>query len=316
MGLKKLSGVVAVALAALVFSAAPAAAYEWPEALKKGDSGPDVRALQMRVAGWFPRWDQTFFPIKGDYQGMTVNAVKRFQEHYGLTPDGIAGPSTFEMLDSLEDGDRSTKNFAFSEFHQNSNSNCSKEANSYAGTFKGGMTTRARVKRNVIRLMWRLEALRAKLGDNPIAINSGFRSVAYNRCINGATYSQHQYGTAADLRVVDVSNRLGRNQARRAQVHGIGCYSTLSHNHLDLRMQNRSLPQAKFWWWPDRDVYNRDLSADGRPCYGEEKQSGSGYSASHDGGADGHEHDLHEWTEPELDQWKAEGEASNLHGLD
>ena len=312
MGLRKLCCVVAVALGALVFSAAPAAAYEWPKVLKEGHTGPDVRALQMRLAGWFPRNDKTFFPINGTYQGMTVNAVKRFQEHYGLTVDGIARRSTFKVLDSLEDEDGSTKNFDFSEFQQNSSSACSKEANSYAGTFKGGMVPARRVKNNVIRMMWRLEALRAKLGDQPIAVNSGFRSVPYNECINGATYSQHQYGTSADVRVLDVTNRDVRNRARGSQIHGIGCYSTLSHNHMDLRMQNRSLPQVAFWWWPQRDDHKRDLSAEGRPCYGESARSS--VSASMDGGAsDG---DLEQWSEADLEQWKAEGEAPNLYGLD
>ena len=313
MGLRRLSCVIAIALGAVAFTAAPAAAYEWPKLLKEGHTGDDVRALQMRLAGWFPRNDRTFFAIDGNYQGMTINAVKRFQEHYGLTADGIAGRGTFRMLDSLEDEDGSTKNFEFDEFKQNSNSACSKEANSYGGTFKGGMVPARRVKNNVIRLMWRLEALRAKLGDRPIAINSGFRSVAYNDCINGATYSQHQYGTAADLRVLDVTNREGRDRARGSQLHGIACYATLSHNHLDLRMQNRSLPQAAFWYWPQRDEHRRDLSDDRRPCYGESYESS--VSASMDGGAHDDE-DLHEWSEPELDQWKAEGEAPNLHGLD
>ena len=314
MGLRKLSCVVAVALAGLLATAGPAAAYEWPKVLREGHTGRDVRALQMRLAGWFPRRDQTFFRSDGVFQGMTVNAVKRFQEHYGLRADGIAGRATFRILTSLEDGDRSTEHFSFDEFKQNRNSNCGRKANSFAGTFKGGMVKRALVKRNVIRLMWRLEALRAKLGDHPIAINSGFRSVAYNRCINGATYSQHQYGTAADLKVLDVSNRDGRNRARGSQVHGIACYATLSHNHFDLRMQNRSLPQAAYWWWPDRDRYKRDLSEDGRPCYGEVRQSSS-MSASMDGGG-GESHDVHEWTEAELDEWKASGEPSDLHGLD
>ena len=315
MGLQKLCCVVAIALGASLVSAAPAAAYEWPKVLKEGDTGPDVRALQMRIAGWFPRHDQTFFAIDGVFQGRTVNALKRFQEHYKIRADGIAGRATFRILDSLEDGDGSTEYFAFDEFYQNSSSGCSREANSYAGTFQGGMVSARKVKNNVIRLMWRLEALRAKLGDQPIAINSGFRSVAYNRCINGATYSQHQYGTAADFRVLDVSNREARDRARRSQVHGIGCYSSLSHNHVDLRMQNRSLPQAAFWWWPDRDIYKRDLADDGRPCYGEVRQSRStSLSMSSDGGDAGS--DVHEWTESELEQFKSEGEAPDLHGLD
>lgn len=312
MGLRRLSTVLAVAVAAVLVGAPSAAAYPWPELLQEGDTGREVKALQVRIAGWFPDAAQTLFEIDGVFDADTKLALERFQEHYELKMDGVAGPKTFEALDALEDEDNTTIHFDFSEFWQNSNSSCSAKANRYAGTFQGGMVSEKEVKRNVRRLMWRLEALRAKLGDKPIAINSGFRSIAYNRCINGATYSQHMYGTAADLRVVDVSNREGRDAARESQVHGIGCYSTLSHNHLDLRMQNESLGGAQFWWWPEQDRFERDLSADNRPCYGEVKQtepSASGASVS--SGLD-----LQPWTRAELERWKAAGEAADLHGLD
>ena len=312
MGLRRLSSVLAVAVVTVLVSAPSASAYPWPKLLQEGDTGREVKALQVRVAGWFPDADQNLFEIDGVFDADTKVALERFQEHYELKVDGIAGPKTFEALDALEDEDHTTIHFDFSEFWQNHNSGCSDKANRHAGTFQGGMVSEKEVKKNVRRLMWRLEALRAKLGDNPIAINSGFRSIAYNRCINGATYSQHMYGTAADLRIVDVSNRAGRDTAKESQVHGIGCYSTLSHNHLDLRMQNESLGGAQYWWWPERDRYERDLAADKRPCYGEVKQT----SGSASGASISSDLDLYLWTRAELDRWKAAGEEADLHGLD
>ena len=310
MGLRKIGWVVVCALALQACFVAPAGAYEWPELLQMGDKSRAVKALQVRLAGWYPDRTQTLFEIDGVFSDQTRVALEAFQTHYGLVPDGIAGLATFKALNALEDADHTTIHFDFSEFWQNRNSNCSKEANGNASTFKGGKVPEKEVKRNVRRLMWRLEALRAKLGDKPIAINSGFRSVEYNKCIRGASMSQHMYGTAADLRVVEVSNRKARNYGKGSQVHGIGCYSSLSHNHFDLRMQNESLEAARFWWWPKVDEFKRHLASDGLPCWGEVKKGPvQSYAA-------GEEHDDHGWSEAELERWKAAGEEANLQGLD
>ena len=117
--------------------------------------------------------------------------------------------------------------------------------------------------------MWRLEAVRRKGGGRPIGINSGFRSVAYNNCIAGARASQHLYGTAADNRMVGVGNRREREIAKRSQIHGIACYSSLSHNHFDLRIENKELRAGRFWWWPRRDRRGWDLTEGGSPCWGQ-----------------------------------------------
>lgn len=45
-----------------------------------------------------------------------------------------------------------------------------------------------------------LQKLRSAVGK-PVIITSGYRTVAHNRKVGGATYSQHLYGTAADIRV-------------------------------------------------------------------------------------------------------------------
>jgi zinc D-Ala-D-Ala carboxypeptidase len=221
------------------------------------------------VAGWFPgSGRREHFPLDGHYGPRTTSAVKAFQGHYGLTADGIAGPSTMRVLRRLEDANGSTKHFGWWEFDQNFNSSCSARANAYAGTFGGGRVAVRRTRRNVRRLMWRLEALRAR-GKGPVGISSGFRSVPYNDCIGGARASQHLYGTAADNRMAGLGNHRERTLARRSQFHGIGCYASLSHNHFDVRIDNTDLPAARFWWWPRRDRRGRDLDSSGRPCWGE-----------------------------------------------
>ncbi|MGH2730585.1 MAG: D-Ala-D-Ala carboxypeptidase family metallohydrolase [Actinomycetota bacterium] len=252
---------------------ARASAYEFTRPLREGDTGPDVRALQVRVAGWFGRSNRKTFLIDGDFGPRTAGAVKAFQRHFGLDVDGVAGAGTFEILTRLEDGNGSTAHFDYSEFWQNKNPACSAKANAYAGTFQGGMVAPGKVKRNVRRLMWRLEAVRAKGGRHPIGINSGFRSVAYNDCIGGARASQHLYGSAADNRMAEVANRAERDLARRSQLSGIGCYGSLSHNHFDIRMDNKDLPATQALWWPERDNKGRDLDDNGVPCWGEVKSA-------------------------------------------
>ena len=265
--------VLAASLAANVVAAAPAAAYPFRRTLARGNRGPDVRALQVRVAGWFPKADQTRLSLNGRFGARTTRAVAVFQRHYGLAADGVAGASTFSVLASLEDRNGSTEHFNWGEFVQNHNSACGSQANAYAGTFGGGKVPAKRVKRNVRRLMWRLEAVRAKGGSSAIGINSGFRSVKYNDCIGGAGLSQHLYGTAADNRMATVKNRRQRKLAKHSQLSGIGCYASLSHNHFDLRVNNKDLAEARFWWWPDRDSQGRDLDSEGRPCFGEKSRA-------------------------------------------
>ena len=304
LGRDRLFVVAAMVTVIVAVGAAPAHAFGFTKTLKPGDVSPDVKQLEQRIAGWFPKIDQTLFEVDETYNAQTHWAVARFQRHHGLKVDGIAGPAVFALLDKLEDPDGSTLHFDYSEFWQNESSECSAKANRYAGTFEGGKVPAWKVKRNVRKLMWRLEAIRAKGGDQPIGINSAFRSVAYNACIGGASLSQHMYGTAADTRMVGVSNRAQRDLARKSQLHGIGCYSSLSHNHLDLRMQNPALPEASFWWWPRRDSFGRDLADDHLPCWGETKRSGSKSSAR-----------AATSTVVDIDAWEAAGEV-HLHGAD
>lgn len=267
-------GFVASVAVVIGMAIAPAAhAYEFKTKMKPGRTGPDVKALQVRIAGWYPSRKQHTFAIDGAYGTQTTGAMRAFEAAYGRPVNGAASMKDLQVLMNLESPDHSTKHFDFREFTQNSSGSCGSKANSYAGTFAGGRSQPKLVKRNVRRLMWRMEAVRKKGGSKPVGINSGFRSVPYNDCIGGARASQHLYGTAADNRMVGVDNRKERNIAKRSQVHGIGCYSSQSHNHFDLRIDNKDLEAGHFWWWPKRDSRGRDLADDGKACWGEKSRT-------------------------------------------
>ncbi|HXK39878.1 MAG TPA: D-Ala-D-Ala carboxypeptidase family metallohydrolase [Candidatus Paceibacterota bacterium] len=261
----------AALVAMLIFAGLPKAEareYDFDRVLRRGSHGRDVRALELRVAGWFSEKKRRLI-IDRSFGRRTTRAVKAFQHHYGLTVDGIAGPQTFGKIKKLENSDGSTAHFDWLEFAQKKRKGCSRRANSYAGSFRGGRVGRHRAKMNIKRLMWRLEAIRARAGDHPVLIVSGFRSVPYNRCIDGARLSQHLYGLAVDTRIIGVSARRERNVAKRSQIHGLACYSTQWHNHLDLRIENPKLPKYHHWWWPRRDARGRDLTSEGDRCRGE-----------------------------------------------
>jgi zinc D-Ala-D-Ala carboxypeptidase len=259
----------AVALATILGLAYPSAAwaYSFDRALTDGSRGKDVYALEMRIAGWYPARSQRLLRVDRYFGKRTILAVKGFQRRYGLTVDGVAGPQTFAALGHLDDADGSTRHFSWREFAQHTDANC-RRANRYGGTYHGGPIPAKAVKRHIRQVMWRLEAIRSKL-HAPIVVESGFRSTAYNRCIGGATVSQHMYGYAVDYEVPAVPDHIERRVAKRSQIHGISCYSSLGHTHIDLRYENHSLPALHHWWWPDLDNRGRFLADDGRLCRGE-----------------------------------------------
>ncbi len=66
--------------------------------LKMGMSSPRVRAIQEGLI-------QLGYLMKptGNYDGQTVEEVKRFQEDFGLTADGVCGPQTMALLNQMSD---------------------------------------------------------------------------------------------------------------------------------------------------------------------------------------------------------------------
>lgn len=79
-----------------------------------------------------------------------------------------------------------------------------------------------------------LQQIRDHFGK-AITINSGYRTPAYNKKIGGATYSQHMYGTAADIVVAGVSPAEVYKYADSIlpKHGGVGKYD--SFTHVDVR---------------------------------------------------------------------------------
>lgn len=211
--------VPALALAGPIVTPAPAHAYVWGRTLRQGMTGTDVGELQIRVAGWAAR--DEVITVDRRFGPATYRALRRFQQAYGLTIDGIAGRKTHAALNALVKSDSSTKNFSWSEFY-------SPDVRGFTGSH---VATAAEAKENVRRLMYRLEALRKKLGNQSMRINSGFRSTADNNKAGGARNSQHLYGRSADISVANRTVSTVIDKARSCSFPGIIRYS--GHTHVD-----------------------------------------------------------------------------------
>ncbi|MEV6627597.1 D-Ala-D-Ala carboxypeptidase family metallohydrolase [Amycolatopsis sp. NPDC051106] len=161
------------------------ACYTWGRTLAQGASGDDVRQLQIRVAG-YPGYGGVL-AIDGQFGAGTKAAVTRFQQAYGLGADGIAGPATFGKIYQLQDDDCTPVNFSYAELNR-----CNSD-------WSGGNVSAATAKANALVSMWKLQAMRHAMGDRPIVVNGGFRSVACNNAVGGAAASRHLYGDAVDL---------------------------------------------------------------------------------------------------------------------
>lgn len=172
-----------------VTTASPALAdgcYTWSGTLREGSTGEPVRQLQIRMAGWVST--DEVLSVDGNYGARTKAAVTRFQQAYGLTADGIAGSQTFGKIYDLQDNDCTPIHFTYPEFD--------KCGDDYTGSSKASQAT---AKARTLQVMWQMEALRRKLGDDPLRITSGFRNDDCNRRAGGATDSPHLYGLAGDV---------------------------------------------------------------------------------------------------------------------
>lgn len=221
-----------LAISSLMFiGSAPAnadACYTWGRTLHPGSSGSDVAQLQERVAGWAGYGVNV--AIDGSYGSQTTQAVKNFQASYGLSVDGIAGPNTFSKIYALQDSDCSPAHFSWAEV----------DGGCGAGGFSGGSVSSSSVKANLLRSMWRAEALRHRLGDKPLRVTSGFRSTACDRSVGGSGTGQHTYGRALDLTPVNGNTtfcRIAQN-ARNigyGAIFGPGYPHHNDHVHVDIR---------------------------------------------------------------------------------
>lgn len=215
----------------VVVTAQPPAAhadecYSFGRTLSSGASGDDVAQLQSRVAGWAGYGVN--MGVDGSFGPQTETAVRNFQVAYGLGADGVAGPATFAQLDALQDADCSTVHFDWAEV----------DGGCGAGGYAGGSVSAAQVQENLRRSMWKAEALRQRLGNVPLTVNSGFRSQACDRSVGGSGTGQHTYGNALDFAAVGGGFCPVAQEARHVGYGGIfgpGYPDHDDHVHVDLR---------------------------------------------------------------------------------
>jgi zinc D-Ala-D-Ala carboxypeptidase len=148
-------------------------------------TGEDVRQLQIRISG-YPGYGAVI-ALDGAFGPATRSALIRFQQAYGLSADGVAGPQTFNQLYALQDDDCTPVNFTYAEWNR-----CN-------GDWSGGAVSASTARFNALVSMWKLQALRRAMGSAPIYISSGFRSYSCNSAVGGASNSRHLYGDGVDL---------------------------------------------------------------------------------------------------------------------
>lgn len=207
--------------------------YTWSRTLSEGASGEDVRQLQIRVSG-YPGYGGVL-ALDGQFGPGTKAAVTRFQQAYGLGADGIAGPATFGKIYELQDDDCTPVHFTYAELNR-----CNSD-------WSGGKVSATQAKANARVTMWKLEALRHAMGDRPLVVNSGFRSVACNNAAGGSATSRHMYGDAADLGAGSQGFCAIARQARNhgfTEILGPGYPDHNDHIHVALR-------SSRFWSAPN-----------------------------------------------------------------
>lgn len=79
-----------------------------------------------------------------------------------------------------------------------------------------------------------LQKIRTHFGK-PVTITSAYRTPTRNKAVGGTTYSQHQYGMAADIKVSGISPKKVSAYAEKIMPGrgGIGTYATFTH--IDVR---------------------------------------------------------------------------------
>ena len=79
-----------------------------------------------------------------------------------------------------------------------------------------------------------LQSIRTHFGK-AVTITSAYRTPTRNKAVGGTTYSQHQYGTAADIKVKGIAPKTVAQYAEKLlpKSGGIGIYPTFCH--IDIR---------------------------------------------------------------------------------
>lgn len=162
--------------------------------------------------------------IDGKFGQVSKDATSRFQDDYGLDPDGVFGPLTEEKARQAVAGTAQkvekvnfwdgVKHFKRSEF----SCNC-------GGKYCNGFPVEP--DKDLVDL---LERIRDHFGA-PVTVTSGVRCKKHNTNVGGASASQHMKGTAADIKVkgVSVKNVVAYAETLLPGTGGIGTYSGFTH---------------------------------------------------------------------------------------
>ena len=92
-------------------------------------------------------------------------------------------------------------------------------------------------------LCGQLEIVRGESGKRVVHINSGYRTLAYNKSVGGARSSQHVEGRAADIVIAGFLPSVVHDlilklyNEKRIQIGGLGSYPTFTH--IDIRLSDR-----------------------------------------------------------------------------
>ena len=72
--IRRVVGLLVFSLLMQVLASTTALAYDFDRTLREGSRGRDVRALQIRIAGWFPAGDQNLFDVDGSFDADTKSS--------------------------------------------------------------------------------------------------------------------------------------------------------------------------------------------------------------------------------------------------
>lgn len=184
--------------------------------IKKGSKGEDVGSLQRYL------YDKGYYvgAVDSIFGDMLEKAVKLYQYDTGLAPDGIAGQKTWEKIEEepelrigvysyVKDKDKKiSANFSVKEF---------------------------RCKDKTDRILIDAEFVKGplqKIRDHfktTVTINSGYRTIGYNKKVGGASGSYHLYGRAFDIDVQGHSPEEVAKYAQTLGINGIIQYNTFVH---------------------------------------------------------------------------------------
>lgn len=143
----------------------------------------ETRELQQKLTdlGFAPG------PVDGMEGPATRTGAARFQlacnltGHQDLTVDAIPGPQTWGALNAAHASGRLSDHFSVAELRSKGDGTCWPHRD----------------------LLKALETLRAYVG-RPLPIISGWRDVAHNRRVGGASSSQHTFGAAPELEAIRI----------------------------------------------------------------------------------------------------------------